>query len=89
MVPLLARLPRLRELRVCLLLGPDEAEWNAASVATALMAVVLYAPDLQRVRISVRLFCEAYLRRQPVVVAGVERVRQRLRQMGRNPELVG
>ncbi len=89
-MPLLAGLPRLRSLRVCLLPVPDEAEWTAASLATALMAVVLYAPGLQQVRIDPGYTgnLKAFQRLQAVVEAGVERIQQRLRQMGRKPELV-
>ncbi len=91
-VALLARLPRLRKLRIVLVPGRGAA---ATSVATALMPVVLGSPDLQAVRIS---WCQPDDGRPPRVNAGelhaaikegVEWMQQTLRQIGRNPELVG
>ncbi len=91
-VALLARLTRLRSLTVMLLSGRGAAAWTADSVATALNVVVRGINDLQEARIGLGEYWSSIPSQRQLAVAikeGVESMQQTLRQMGRNPTLVG
>ncbi len=89
-VPLLARLPRLRRLTIRLVRGHGTDAWSSSgtAVAAALMPVVLLgAPCLQRLELWAhsrdgRMLEVAALRE------GVEWVQGQLRRMGRDPGVV-
>ncbi len=84
-VPLLARLPHLRHLE---LQGRETDTWSGSetAVAAALLPLLLGAPCLQHLKLAVHWSSGDGL--VAALREGVERVKEQLRGMGRDPGVV-
>ncbi len=87
-VPLLARLPRLRELHLTLTRGHGTDTWSSSgtAVAAALLPLVLGAPRVQRLQLAAHR--DSGHKLLAALREGVEWVQGQLRGMGRDPAVV-